>query len=235
MEFIIVDKDQRTNIITKKIIRKISFHFPESINICTYNQYTPELELKIQNKNSKIYIIAINLEGKVKGIDIAKRIREFDLKSVIFFLTTHSEMFNKVHQDIPMVYRFISKDQKFAIKLFKDLQNVINKIYDNKKFIYHSLHTDLTLFYKSITYINRDKKERKLIIHTDQNDYKVSMTFKEIGPYLDERFKMSHRACLVNTERIESYDWQHKMLYFDSGITIPYLSKKYRSNLEQHI
>ena len=30
MEFIIVDKDQRTNIITKKIIRKISFHFPES-------------------------------------------------------------------------------------------------------------------------------------------------------------------------------------------------------------
>ena len=200
MEFIIVDKDQKTNIITKKIIRKISFHFPESINICTYNQYSPELELKIQNKNSKIYIIAINLEGKIKGIDIAKKIREFDLKSVIFFLTTHSEMFNKVHQDIPMVYRFISKDQKFAIKLFKDLQNVINKIYDNKKFIYRSLHTDLTLFYKSITYINRDKK-----------------------------------ACLVNTERIESYDWQHKMLYFDSGITIPYLSKKYRSNLEQHI
>lgn len=231
MQFIIIEKDNKINKLIKNVIRRLAFHFSNDSKIAIFKEYNSELSTTIKDRECKIYIIANDLDGKFSGVEIAKIIRKIDLKSIILFVTTHDELFTKVHESIPSVYRFIRKNKSFVRNLTCDLRKILLKNFQDKKFIYHTTHDDISIFLDSITYILRDKNERKLILYTDNNSYKLNLTFKKLLPYLDERFQMSHRSCLVNTERIEIYDWKNKELHLDSGITIPYLSRKYRKNI----
>lgn len=229
MEIIIIDDEKIAVKETKKIIKRIAFITNIRINVKEFTKYNLELLKNIKNKNTfKIYILATIISGEKSGIEIAKIIRDYDINSEIIFLTNHSDKFIQVHENVRSVYHFITKGPSIDQELTKDIINIINNKYV-KRFEYHTIHNDISLNYNSITHISRDKKERKLIIHTNENVHKVSMTFNEIKNYLDGRFKMSHRACLVNTERVENYDWKNKNVILDNGKSIPYLSKNYKN------
>ena len=49
---------------------------------------------------------------------------------------------------------------------------------------------------------------------------------------LDERFKMVHRSCIVNTDFVESYDWNNSVVILKDGTKVNYLSKKYKRDVQ---
>ena len=140
-------------------------------------------------------------------------------------------MFETVYRTIFKVFDFIEKFHNLDSRLEKDLNKIISKDLDNKKFIYKSKKTDLQIYLKDIYYIHRDTVERKVVIVTKQTQFLVGLSILETLEHLDERFKQIHRACIVNTDYVNEYNWQEGYFVLKNGLKINLCSKNYKVDL----
>ena len=84
-----------------------------------------------------------------------------------------------------------------------------------------------TLGTNNILYIWRDK-DWKCTIKTTSNEFTVSKTLVELYELLDESFEYSHRACIVNTDRIELYNKKEHIILFDTVDTTNLVSNRFK-------
>ncbi len=235
IKIIVVEDDKNTQMTIKKILREMDIFKDEEVQVEYFTKYTNELKTMIKDVSEhKIYILDIELETKISGIDIAKFIRENDWESEIVFITNHDKMFETVYRSVYEVFDFIEKFHDLAPKLKKAIKSIFQRNFDNKMFMYKNSNFSLQIYYRSITYIYRDKETRKIIINTEKNQYSIILPLSESLNYLDHRFKMVHRACIVNIDRVESFNWSRGYFILDNGQKIDLLSKKYRKGLEEY-
>lgn len=233
IKIIIVEDDKEMQNEIKRILGE-TLIFKEETKIEYYGKFTEELKEEIKDKSErKIYIMDIELESKVSGIEIAKYIRENDWESEILFLTSHDKMFETAYRSVYEIFDFIEKFHQMEKRLKKDLKIIYRRNFDNKMFKYKNRNIDIQVFYRSITHLCRDKETRKLIINTDKNKYAINLNLAEALEYLDERFKQVHRACIVNTERVEVYNWGKGYFVVDNGKKVYMLSKKNKKEIEK--
>ena len=116
-------------------------------------------------------------------------------------------MFELAHRNVYDVFDFIEKYHNLNKRLSHDLNLILNRHNDKKIFTYKGRNIDLQLYMHSISYIYRDKEDRKFVIFTDNSCYLVNLGVKEILGKLDDRFKIVHRSCIVNTDKVSAYDW----------------------------
>ncbi len=232
--FIIVEDDKKTQDTIKEVLRRVVISKDNSIDIKYFTKYTKELK-KIIDDNSfrKVYIMDIELETKTSGIEIAKMIREKDWESEIIFITCHDKMFETVYRSVYEVFDFIEKFFNMEKRLEKDIELIFKKNFDNKMFTVSNRNVDLQIYYRAITYITRDKEERKVLIHTDTNVFKLNMTLNDIISLLDDRFIQTHRSCITNHQRVHEWNWPKNHFILDNGQKIEYLSKKYKKEVER--
>lgn len=234
IKFIVIEDDKNIQNKVKNIIRTLTFEKEEEIKIKQFTKYNSELALEINNLvERKIYIIDIELADNHSGIQIAKQIREKDWESEIIFMTSHDKMFETVYRSVYEVFDFIEKFHDFESRLKNDIKLILDKNFDNKMFIYHGRNVDLHLYYKEILYIYRDTEDRKIVIVTTQNKFSVNLGIQETMDKLDSRFKIVHRACIANTDRVKKYNWSEKYFILDNGLKVDMLSKKYRKEVEK--
>ncbi len=234
IKFIIVEDDKKTQMLIKKILREMDIFKDEEIKVDYFTKYTTALkEIIKDNSERKIYIMDIELESKVSGIDIAKFIRDNDWESEIIFLTNHDKMFETAYRSVYEVFDFIEKFHDMEPRLKKDLKAIFKRNFDNKMFKFNSRNLNIQIFYRSITYIYRDKEERKIIINTDKTSYSLNLSLADSLNFLDDRFKQVHRACIVNTDRVEEYNWSKGYFILNTNEKVPMLSKKYKKEVEE--
>ena len=229
VKFVIVDDD------TKEIehVRKLICEVVEDAKIVSFPKITSELKSEIQNTDEhKIYVLDIELANKVSGITIAKLIREVDWESEIIFITNHDKMFESTHRSIYEVFSFIEKFHEFDKRFKRDVKEILKRNFDNKMFKYSANNIDLNIYYRSILYICRDKEERKLVIVTPNNKYKLNMTFDTIMDLLDGRFVKCHRSCIVNKNRVEELNYKDGYFVLDTGDKVYLLSKMNKKLIE---
>ena len=88
-----------------------------NFEIKVFDKYDVNLKKVIEDTSEvKIYILDIELGDKVSGIQIAKKIRNFDLEDEIIFITNHDHMFEEVYRSVYKVYDFIEKFNNFEAK-----------------------------------------------------------------------------------------------------------------------
>jgi len=76
-----------------------------------------------------IYIIDIHLNASINGIDIARKIREFDFNGYIIIFTTHVEFTSKVLSYNLKVINYIQKsDDAYTLKLNSTLNTIVYEI-----------------------------------------------------------------------------------------------------------
>ena len=155
-----------------------------------------------------------------------------DWDSEIIFITNHDKMFETVHRNVYEVFDFIEKYHELEKRLAKDLKIIISKNVDKKIFSYKGRNIDLQLYLHAINYIYRDKEDRKLVIVTDKSSFTINLGVKEILDLLDDRFKMVHRSCIVNTDKVVTYDWSKLKIVMKNGTEVNYLSRKFKKELE---
>lgn len=232
IKVIIIEDDKTTQLKIKNVLRESDI-YKEEIKTEYFTKYNSELKNIIKdNSERKIYIMDIELEGKVSGIEIAKYIRENDWESEIIFITSHDKMFETAYRNVFEVFDFIEKFYHMESRLKKDLNIIYKKNFDNKMFKFSSRNIDIQIFYRSILYLYRDKDERKLVICTDKNDYSINLSVTDAIDYLDDRFATVHRSCIVNTDRVEEYNWTKGYFKLNNGQTIHMLSRKYKKEIE---
>ena len=72
-------------------------------------------------------------------------------------------------------------------------------------------------------YITRDSIDRKSVIKTEHNEYKTYKTLLELQNLLDNRFVQTHRACIVNMDRVNTINRIKKSILFNNGLEIDLL------------
>ena len=235
IKIIVVEDEKETQLTIKSILRKMDFLKDEEIKVEYFTKYSNALKDVILDKEErKIYILDIELGSKVSGIDIARVIRDNDWESEIIFITNHDKMFETAYRSVYEVFDFIEKFHDLEPKLKKDLKAIFKKNFDNKMFKFECRNMNLQIFYRSITYLYRDTEERKLIINTDKTSYAIYMNVQDSLKYLDNRFLMVHRACVVNMDHVEEFNWSKGYFVLNNGVRVHLLSRKYKKEVEEY-
>ena len=233
IKFVIVEDEKIVQDVVKKVIRKVSMKNDTEIEVNYYTKYNKELQKEINEElYRKVYILDIELDSDVSGIDIANKIREKDWDSEIIFITNHDKMFETVHRNILDVFDFIEKFHDMESRLEHDLNIIYNQKFDKKMLKIYSRNADLEVYLKNIYYLTRDKEDRKIIIHTQNINFKIVSTLNDITEKLDNRFARTHRGCIVNKDHVIKYSFSDGYFILDDGTKVGLLSKKYRKEIE---
>ena len=215
----------------KSIIGEISFKIDDDIKIRFYNN-NQDIDKEINSHDyKKIYIFDISSDNYDYCLENAYKIRKNDWDSEIILIMNNNTNIIKFKTSIPKVFCYIDKLNSYKIDLQKAINTIINKKYNNKMFIYNTRNSKTSIYYKRIKYIITDKDKRKLLIVSDNGSNYISLCLKDMLKKLDSRFKMVHRCCIVNTERVVQYDFKNGNIVFDNGEKINCLSKKYKDSI----
>ena len=126
-EFIVCDDQVMFSKGIVKLIDSIFMKNSFDYTVKSFTDYNDNFEEIIKIKGSKIYILDIELNNGISGIDIARKIREYDWSSTIIMLTSHSEMGYDVLKAQIMVLDFISKFEDYKLRLTQLIEKIIEK------------------------------------------------------------------------------------------------------------
>ena len=142
------------------------------------------------------------------------------MQSALIFLTSHGELAEYVVYNVISPLGFISKFDNYKEKL-KSLINVAMKQMGFRNLLkFETSKMAYQIPLRDILYITHDSVERKSIVITDYSEFHIGKTLSEIFEQLSPQFKYSHRACIVNMERVTKLDTKKKLITFDNGKTI---------------
>ena len=235
MKFIVVEDERDAQEKIKKLLRKISVQTQIDLEIEYFKNYDEKLQKEIDNTlYPKIYIMDMELDGEVSGMEVAEKIRDNDWDSEIIFVTTHDQYFDKVHRKILEVFDFIEKFQDMENRLEKDIRLILDRKADKKMLKINGSHVDVDIYMRNILYILKDKEERKSIIYTDTDDvtFKVSNSLVDLLEKLDSRFVQTHKSCIANKTRMIERNYAKGYFILDNGKQVDYLSRKYRKGID---
>lgn len=227
INFILVDDDPKFVEVVKKHINDKMLKTKFDYKIHPFYDYDKDFFVKTRKiKSGKIYILDIETKS-ASGIDVARKIREKDVDSVIIFVTSHNELGSEIVKEQLMFLTFICKFTNFET----NLKNAITKsleILNHKTTI---RFTDTSVMYtipiKDILYVTRDSIDRKCIIKTDYGEYKVGKTLAEIKEISKGELTQTHRACLINEDRVRTFSKNDNIVKFDTGETIDLVSNNF--------
>ena len=230
INFIVCDDHKPVKESIIKVIHNIMMRNKIAYNIHAFDDYTKDFIKLIKNDiPSKIYILDIEVPSK-SGIDIARMIRQNDVDSVIIFLTSHDELGYTILKSQFMCLTFISKYDNYISNLKSALKKAI-KIAGTKQAVrFYDQGILYTIPLSDILYITRDSVERKCIIKTNYSTFKLNKNLYDFKNILNDSFVQSHRACIINTERVISVDGRHRIITFDTGETTDLLSTNFKKD-----
>lgn len=231
INFIVCDDNKEITILIKDVISKYMMKNKIQFKTYIYYDYDDKFMNILNSKlQFKIYILDIEMPTR-SGIDIARIIRNTDINSIIIFLTGHEELGMTILKDEIMCLSFINKfddcEKRLTVVLKKALKLLNRKTmlkFEEKSIIY-------TIPLDDILYITRDTIERKCIIKTEYSEFKTYKTLQELKTMLDGRFIQTHRACLINKDRITIKNYRKKIITFDTGETTNLISDKYKKQI----
>ena len=241
LNFIICDDIRKDREMIESIVSKYMMKNQLEYKTHVFKDYDDKF-LKIVNEKMpfKIYILDIETPTR-SGIDIARIIRHKDVDSVLIFLTGHEELGNIVIKNDFVFLSFINKFDNCENRLIKALDKSL-KMFKVRKIIRFK---DNGILYSipldDILYITRDSIDRKCIIVTDYNEFKIGKNdyneFKigknlnQIEEMLNDDFVKTHRACLMNKKRITSFNKTKRTVTFDNGSQSDLISTRFDKEL----
>ena len=227
--FVVCDDNEIICDSVYEIIKRVSSKCDIKNSITLFNDYNNNfIDYIKQNKKTNIYILDIETPS-ASGIDIAEQIRKFDHNSIIIFLTSHNELAYDIIKKRLNVFTFISKLIDYKEDLYLALVDAIKYITPDTFIHFNDYKNTYSINANSILYIT--KIGRKTSIVTDNNTYYVYISIAKIEGLLPSFFVKSHRACLINTKRVEEIKYNKKTITFDNGIVIDLVSDKYKKEL----
>jgi len=219
------DKKHRASVveIVNKFMRNSNIHY----TIDEYSDYNEEFEKVITVDSKKIYILDIETPSG-SGIDMARLIRKYDTDSMIIFVTAHEQLGQLVLKRNIMCLSFINKFDGLEDLLVGALNEALTFLDTNK--ILRIVENNVTYNIKmsSILYFTRDSLDRKTIVITDKNEYKLKLSLRELKELVGDYFVQTHRSCFINESRAELINRKKKIITFDTGLTIDLVSDSYR-------
>lgn len=231
INFIICEDNKNDRDFTERLVTKYMMKNEMDYKIHMFDDYNKDF-MKTMNKKlpCKIYILDIETPSG-SGIDIARIIRNKDIDSVIIFLTGHDDLCRVVAKKDFLFLTFINKFDDCETRLKQALGKALQVLKAKKSIRFKDGGCVYTIALDDILYVTKDSVERKSIIKTDYSEFKLNKSLTELIRMLNDNFVQTHRACVVNTKRVVSYNKSKKLIVFDNGETIDIVSSRFEGEL----
>lgn len=231
INFIVCDDNEVIRKQIEELINKIMMKNNLHYKVYLYDDYDKNfIKIIHQNISNKIYILDIETPSE-SGINIARKIREKDIDSIIIFLTSHYELGPSLLDEELMFLTFVSKFNNQEKRMTSAINKALKMIGHKQAVRFEDRGTIYTLPLNDILYVTRDSVDRKCIIKTDYTEFKISKTINEMEELLGSSFIHTHRSCLANNDRIRLVNKKDNTITFDNGEKINLLSNMYKKEV----
>lgn len=175
-----------------------------------------------------IFFLDIDLQHQMNGMELARRIREYQPRCFIIFVTTHSEMSYMTFSYKVEAMDFIIKDnpndmQNRVHQCLLHAQQLYQEIFQeqSEKYIIKTNSRVQEVSYEDILFFEAMKNSRKVVLHGKKQLIEFQGTLKETEENLDDRFYRCHRACIVNKDNIVKIDEAERCIRMKGGDCCP--------------
>lgn len=231
INFIVCDDDRNVLKRVENIIDKAMMNNKLAYKTHLFEDYDYKFSKIITDSlSNKVYILDIQTPSR-SGIDIARNIRINDIDSVIIFLTNHEELGLTILKNELMFLSFINKYDDYENRMIKSIKKSLEILKIKNTIRFEERGIIYTLAIGDILYITRDSVERKSIVKTVHSEIKINKSLVELKELLGDGFVRTHKACLVNSDRVISINKQSRIIKFNNGDQIDLLSLKYKKDL----
>ena len=217
----------------EKIVREQVKRFIEEKQAgCLVDTYSSAEEFLISGKSYDILFLDIQMEG-MSGMELAKKIRKQEMKSVLIFITGIREYVFEAFDVFAFHYLLKPIDEKkFGEVLEGAIQEVKNSARKDKEEIFiKTRFRNITLNRGSILYI--ENRGKKVEIHTTSEVIEMYAAMKDLEKQLGNGFYRSHRGYLVNMAFISEYNGDSIML--QNGECIFLAKERYREFVREYM
>lgn len=195
-----------------------------TIEIASPNPMEVLNKAKENDKDVSLYFLDVGLNSNINGITLASKIREFDEKGFIVFVTTHGEM-----SYLTFTYKVEAMDYIIKDDYSNMAERIKQCILETKKRYLKSDEDDCEIFtirkedkvinikYKDILFFETSDTIHKILLHAVNRQVEFYGKMKDIEETLDERFVRFHRAYLVNKDNISEIDKKNRIIHMVNG------------------
>lgn len=223
--------DDNLNILDKfsKILGDIFMKYGYDAKIGFTTNNVDELLDYVDNNNTDVLILDINLNSNKSGLDIASIIRDKHKDLYLIFTTAHLEY-------AMMAYKFKTFDYLAKPVTYGKLEETIIRLFEDisglpKKYI--KINNKKTIIDESeVLYIKRDGM--KLIFHTKSRDYDTYSSFSKIQGALPSNFMRVHKSFIANVNNISNLDPVNNVIHFTDD-SICDIGPKYKRLLMKEV
>lgn len=232
INFIIVDDNKKFLELMVEVVTKVMMKNKFVYKTYSFDEYDDEF-FSIMNSDlpNKIYILDIETRD-ASGIDVARKIRKRDVDSIIIFATVHNEAGLVLLKDDLMFLTFLCKFDDFENNLYSSVCKALDYTHHKLSIRFNDRGTFYNVPVRDILYITKDSYDRKSIIKTRSDSYRVNLTLKELCDMCSDSLVQTHRCCFVNMENVRVFDRKKNTVVFDNGEVIDLVSNKYKKGIE---
>lgn len=158
------------------------------------------------------------------GIDIAKKIREYNKSMYIIFITSRKEYTSlafevKAFDYLPKKLS-IDRLEKTLVRLFDDIKSSSNTFIplNNKTFINQD----------DVYYIKKDGM--KAVVKTYNNTFETYSSFNKLFEKLPDNFVRCHKSYIANINNISRIELGDSLVFFNDNEKC-YIGPKYKDNI----
>lgn len=175
----------------------------------------PHEVLKYLEKNKvdrALYLLDINLNADINGIELADKLKERDFNGKFVFVTSHSEMvFLTFKYKLEALDYILKDDSKGLQKRVIEVINACNDLFnrsgvDNEA--YYQVKTGnhvRSIRVRDILFFESSVVPHKVIVHLLDGQFEFYSTVKELE-FENDAFFRCHKSYVVNVNNIKSID-----------------------------
>lgn len=187
-----------------------------------YKSKTPEEVINyIDNNDTDVLILDINLRSNISGCDVANIVRKKNKNIYIIFLTGHLEYGL-------LAYKYKTFDYLAKPVTDERLEETILRLVDDTieshaKFI--KLNNNTILKQDDINYIKKDGM--KLVFCTSSKTYEIYSSFSKIQSCLPDNFIRCHKSYIININNVTNLNGNNIVMFDHNAIC--YIGAKYKN------
>lgn len=229
LDIYICEDDKKQLQSLKKIIENIVLIEDYDINLKLATSDPYELISVVENTTETgIYFLDIDLHSDINGIILAEKIRKYDPRGFIIFITTHAELTYLTFLYKVEAMDYIIKDNFDNLKkrILDCIENASTKHSSQNNTSKKSFTTKvddkiISIYYDDILYFETSTKIHKIILHSNNRIIEFYSKMKDLENILDERFLRCHNSFIINKDKIKEIDIKNRIAYLINNDECP--------------
>lgn len=183
----------------------------------------------VKDKSIKkgIYLLDVNLNHHLTGIDLAEKIRKQDPHAKIIFITGHDESMPEMLKRNIEVLGFVQKNDELDILRKNVLQAIsaanerlISTLTEDKDIFTFSFGAKTFRFdFKDVLSVETTGKSHQLIIYLTNGQYEIRGTLSELEKKYAQFFRLN-RSVLINHHNVVRINYSERIVIMRNGTTI---------------